>query len=334
MAKELTTLPEINLASCTSLEEVQDALSLMAKDANKSLAHALKAQIQVVKYISKPDLYGSTFDLFFKNLKKAIDYSEDEESAYDLREQAALMLNNFVFFMKAKIEWEVSVNRKEGEALFMEASHGLAESVLTLSTMYYDGATKLALKATAVKHLSNLFFNPDKENDNWFKKAGRWLFKSSRTKEKELEFCDTLDRLADKLVDQYDVIGKNDLIAGIYENYYEDLMDYHSPAWTSYWSEADEYLNKSWQIPIYEIVILGVLSGIVWLIRWIISWFSNTTPGWGVQHWMWTGICTGIIAFGTASVCLICYFVKKSKGNKSYKSISEYYTSLINLFRE
>lgn len=37
MAKELTTLPGINFASCTSLEEVQDALSLMAKDAIKLL---------------------------------------------------------------------------------------------------------------------------------------------------------------------------------------------------------------------------------------------------------------------------------------------------------
>lgn len=47
--KQLSDSTEINIASCTSLEEVQDALSLMAKDANKSLAHALKAQIQVVK---------------------------------------------------------------------------------------------------------------------------------------------------------------------------------------------------------------------------------------------------------------------------------------------
>ena len=70
--KDSSTLPEVNLANCNSVEEIESSLSLMAQYANRSLSHALKAQLQVVKYISKPDLIGSTFDLFFKNLKKAI----------------------------------------------------------------------------------------------------------------------------------------------------------------------------------------------------------------------------------------------------------------------
>lgn len=332
--RTLTSTTEINIASCTSLEEVQDALSLMAKDANKSLAHALKAQIQVVKYISKPDLYGSAFDLFFKNLKKAIDYAEDEDNIYDLREQAGLMLNNFVFFMKAKLEWEVAVNRREGEALFLEASHGLAECIMTLASMYYGGTTKAIVKVTAIKQLSTLFFNPNNEGDNWFKKAGRWLFKSSRTAEKKAEFLETLDRLADKLVDKYEIIGSNDLIAGIYENYRDELIESHSYRWTSLWEEASDYKDKSWQIPCWIISIGSMLSGIVWFIRWIISLFKDLTPGWASTQWIWTGVVLGGISIVIAVICLILSIIRDKKGDHKYMQCVQYYDGIINLFKE
>lgn len=334
MIDRLLGTREINIASCTSIEEVQESLSLMAQEANKSLSHALKAQIQVVKYISKPDLHGSTFDLFFKNLKKAIDYAEDEENVYELREQAALMLNNFVFFMKAKIEWEVAVNRKEGESLFLEASHGLAETVLTLASMYYGGTAKVAMKATAVKHLSTLFFNPDKEGDNWFKKAGRWLFKSSRTAEKKADFFETLDRLADKLVDQCEIIGSNDLIAGIYENYREELIESHSDEWTPLWADASELKEKSYGIPGFILGIGGALSGIVWFIRWIISLFSESSPGWASAQWMWTGIVLGGVSIIVAVIFLILSTVRDKQGDRRFKECIDYYDSVIALFKE
>lgn len=334
MAERLSGTREIDIASCTSLEEVQESLSLMAKDANKSLAHALKAQIQVVKYISKPDLYGSTFDLFFKNLKKAIDYAEDEENIYELREQAGLMLNNFVFFMKAKIEWEIAVNRKEGESLFLEASHGLAESVLTLASMYYGGAVKAVMKVTAVKQLSALFFNPDKEGDNWFKKAGRWLFKSSRTAEKKTEFLETLDRLADKLVDKHEIIGSNDLIAGIYENYRDELIDAHSYDWTSLWEKASEYREKSWGIPCFILGIGGALSGLVWLVRWFISLFSEPSPGWATAQWMWTGIVLGGASVFVAIIFLTLSIIRDKEGDRIYRQCARYYDGIIALFKE
>lgn len=331
---QLSTTSEINIASCTSLEEVQETLSLMAQNANKSLAHALKAQIQVVKYISKPDLYGSTFDLFFKNLKKSINYAEDEENVYEIREQAGLMLNNFVFFMKAKIEWEVAVNRKEGEALFVEAANGLAETMTSLAAMYYGGSGKAALKVTGTKKLSKLFFNPDKNNDNWFKKAGRWLFKSSRTEEKISEFLKTLDCLAEKLVDQYDVIGSNDLIAGIFENYRDDLIESHSYEWEPLWEQASEYREKSWGIPGFILGIGGVLSGIVCIFRWIISLFSEPSPGWASTQWMWTGIVLGGASIIVAVIYLVLSIVRTKQGNQRWKECVNYYNSVISLFKE
>ena len=88
----------LELRTCTTLDEVNVVLDELAQNANKSIAHALRAQIQVIKYISTPSMYGSAFDLFFKNLKDAIRFA-DEETAYEIKDRAGLMLNNFVFFM-------------------------------------------------------------------------------------------------------------------------------------------------------------------------------------------------------------------------------------------
>lgn len=179
--------------------------------------------------------------------KSALKHCDDEDNAYEIREKAGLMLNNFIFFTKAKIEYELLVNRKEGEKLFVHAANELAQSVCEVALLPSGGATKAAVKAAAIKNLSKMFFNPDEQGDNWFKKAARWMFKSSRAAEKEAEFVETLDKLADKLVKYSDVIGENDLIAGIYENYYDDLMEYHSHEWAYHFSKADEKLEIAWQ---------------------------------------------------------------------------------------
>lgn len=322
------------LSLTTSVDEVTECLNNLAVQANQSVASALKAQVQVIKYISKPDLCGSTFDLFFKNLKNALTHCEDEENAYEIREKAGLMLNNFIFFTKAKIEWELLVNRKEGEKLFLHAANELAQSVCEVALLPGGTAAKAAIKATAIKNLSKMLFNPDEQGDNWFKKAARWMFKSSRAAAKQAEFAETLDKLADKLVKYSDIIGENDLIAGIYENYYDDLMEYHSDEWMSYYIEANEKLENSWQVPLFILGIGGGLSAIVWVIRWIISLFSTPNAGWAATQWMWTGIICGGISIIVAITFIILYIVDKRKGDKIFHSYHEFYTNIQAIFSE
>ena len=321
------------LAKVSNTDEVVECLNNLAVQANQSVASALKAQVQVIKYISKPDLCGSAFDLFFKNLKNALTHCKDEENAYEIREKAGLMLNNFIFFTKAKIEWELLVNRKEGEKLFMHAANELAQSVCEIALLP-GGMAKAAVKAIAIKNLQQMLFNPDEQGDNWLNKATRWLFKSSATARKKAEFAETLDKLADKLVKYRDIIGENDLIAGIYENYYEDLMDYHSREWIMHHANADEKLEKSWKWPIYIFVIGGIVSGLTWIVRWIYSLFGNLSEGWAAKQWIWTACICGGISFIVAIVFGIIYIVEKRKGNKIWQYYHNYYADIQEIFTE
>lgn len=332
-----TINPEFDLTSCKTPEDVNAVLSQMALEANKSVAYALKAQIQVVKYISSPELYGSAFDLFFKNLNNAINTATEDEEIH-IKEQAGLMLNNLIFFMHAKIKWEVDVNRSEGEKLLLEASRNLSESIANLAIMYYDGAASTVVKAEAVQNLGKVFFAPDKSGDSWFEKAGRWLFKSSLTKEKNKEFYDSLDLLAQKLETNYNIIGKNNLIAGIYENYYNGLIEHHSKDWEKYQNKAAEYKEKSWKIPCYILGIGTTAGAAVWfirlIVRWIKSWFVEMSSGWAQTQWMWTGI----ILFGLSAIisiiCIIVWRINDKKANGKYSAYCNYYNGIMGMFKE
>ncbi len=332
-----TVNPDFDITKCKTPEEINAVLSQMASEANKSVAYALKAQIQVVKYISSPELYGSTFDLFFKNLSNAIKTADDEEEI-EIKGQASLMLHNLIFFMWAKIRWECDVNRSEGEKLLLSATHDLSESILSLCAMYYGGAASIAVKAEAVQSLEKVFFTQDESGDSWFEKAGRWLFKSIRTKEKKREFHDSLDLLAKKLVNNYEIIGKNNLIAGIYENHYQGLLEHHSEEWEPYLDKAAEYKEKAWKIPCYIVGIGAAAGTVIWLIRlivrWIKSWFAETSQGWAQTQWMWTGIILGGLSLIISIICIVVWLINRKKANDVFNSYCKYYDGIVDLFRE
>lgn len=334
---DLQAIPkDFDLTQVESSEEVTQYLTNLSQYANTSVAAALKAQIQVIKYINSPDLCGSAFDLFFKNLKRSVETCQDEEQLYEIREKAALMLNNFIFFTKAKIEWEISVNRKLGEQLLEQAAHGLAESVLDIASLAVPGggAAKAAVKAKAVLNLQNIFFSPDIKGDNLFKKVWRWATKNSRAARKETEFIIMLDGLVDKLVNNAEFIGPNNLIAGMIQNYKRKLMDYYSYEWRPYFSEAYDAFEKLWQVPIWILSLGAVANLIVGLCRWVYSVWHELGHNWFGIQWIWYAMICGGASVICALIFLIIGLSKRAKGNSAFNFRNNYYNDIINYFSE
>lgn len=331
----------INICLCTTPKDVTATLEELAGLSNQSVAHALKAQIQVIKCISAPPLHGSTFDLFFKHIKGAISYA-DEEYANEIKDRAALLLNNFVFFMKAKVEYEIAANRTEYENLLVDASYDLAESILSLTEVAAKcteisagNITTLAPTAKNVRQFAKVFIGSKGDNDGWLQKGLRLAFKNKHTKDAQRNFCDTLHRLSEKLCSNYDVIGRNNIIAGLFQNYRDDLLEYHySKDCSDLKKKASRLKYKIW---IFPLTILGVGCGVsllVWLVRWIISWFYVPSQGWAVQQCIWSGIIVGGGAILSMLICLIKRLIVLKKIKLVQHKIVNYYDSLIERYTE
>ena len=112
-----------------SLEEMTAYLAELAENANESLEAALKAQLEVIRYVQSPSLYDSSFDLFFKNVKNALKYAESQWAQDKIREQATIMIQNYVFFMNAKLQYEIEVDREEQRALLEDGVRAPAMDV-------------------------------------------------------------------------------------------------------------------------------------------------------------------------------------------------------------
>lgn len=211
-----------------TIEDMANYLEELSQQANESVGAALQAQLQVIRYIQSPKLYDSSFDLFFKNIKNALKYADSPRMQTVIQERAAIMIQNYVFFMNAKLQFEVEVNRDEYRELMEESCKMLAESTAEVAAIAIPGGTvtKTALKAALAKASVKMLTSKDDKGDNLFVKIHRWWTKDTRTKEKQGEFLQTMDTLTAKLYKHRGIIGKSDLIAGVIDRYSLDMAQY------------------------------------------------------------------------------------------------------------
>lgn len=323
------------LSSASSIDEISDCLSTLSEFANSSLAHAFTAQIQVLKYISSPDLYGSAFDLFFKNIDQALSTSSEEERSY-IKEKASLMLNNLIFFTKAKLEWEIEDNRKEAAKLFNDAAKELSESIADLAISQYTGVNPRLMKQQIKAKLIENFTTTDEETGtSIFGKAIKWITKGFRLMRKNIEFYQMLDVLGKKLLSNHDIIGNNNLISGIFENYRDKLIEYHESQEVKPLLDIVEDQDKKSKRVTLIVFILGlVIQLIVFIIRWICTIFTDLPHNWAGKQWMWFGI----IIVSISLVIFIYHQIQArtylNKAMTKKNQLENYYDNLIMTFRE
>lgn len=328
----------IDLAACKTIEEVTEILSKLAGTANQSLAYAIKAQMQVIKYISSKELIGSTFDLLFSYVKKSLEYANEEDASI-VKERTGLLLNNFINFMDAKLRWEINNNRKELENDLINTSNDLADNIL--KTVGYSSFNR-ELSTIERTNLRKIIFDPSQENNSWFKNFKRLLFKKNHIKEKRVEFLKSLDLLALKLETKYEILGSNDIIAGIFQNHKEELVEFHSSEWKIYETKAKKCRQKSWSMAIVTILIglfCGLTSTIVFFKFGLPKLFYNINylvigSNWLLSLWAWIGI-----GFGIASIVVaISYRIGGKKyleyGKIKYDERVRFYDNLIELYGE
>jgi hypothetical protein len=115
-----------------TVDEMNNYLETLQYNASSSVSNALSAQLQVIRYVSSPDLTNSTFDLLFKNLDLSLKSAESEDERNKMRELSQLMIHNYIFFANAKLEYSITKNKEAGKEVLKDATRELLKSSATV----------------------------------------------------------------------------------------------------------------------------------------------------------------------------------------------------------
>ncbi|MBD5584944.1 MAG: zinc ribbon domain-containing protein [Clostridia bacterium] len=331
-----------------TVEDMENYLQELSKHANESAEAALKAQLQVIRYAQSPELYDSSFDMLFKCIKNALKYAESPKMQEQIRERATILIQNYIFFMNARLQFEVAINRKQYNELMEEACNKLAESTAEVvesvlssqndslkDTTDKDMDESVIMTKAITTTLKNLLNSKDSNGDSLLARAYRWWTKETRTREKEGEFMQTVSMLTTKLYKQREIIGKSDLVAGIIERYAEGMTEHSHReklnAATYYCTEVNNKARNS------ELTAFGLIIGgniLVLLIRWIFKGIGNSVSyisakiaeeeyvadatHWAQQQWLYTLALFAFVSF----IILILYLYNRKKA-KTALAIAE-----------
>ena len=353
------TNPPMSTTAITKIEDISSLLTNLQSSANESLSAALTAQLQVVRYIQTPELIGSTFDILLQSTKKAIKCANSDTLREQIRERTALMINNYIFFMQAKLDAQYMIlqedkkkSRENARQLISEAAEMLSDSIVRISALAGTGGASetQALKAKITQVVVNqIFTKQDEKKKSFFGRLVDWLFfEKDRLIERELEyeeqlndFYEVLEEVFEKLERRKNTIGRNDLIAELINRYKYPII--------SKWQRAIEHNNnilsdrcktigKYCAIAIGASLFLQLLILFVrWIYRLIASIFTTLEGGWATQQWHIFLIVLGSIVGLTAIayIAIIGTFIyHNSRFKKSKAENYERLTAIQKHFEE
>lgn len=203
--------------------EIKDYLSLYEGD--KVISHGIKAQLQIIEFIEHPHLYQSCFDLLLENLTYFLEEIDDPSIKKQMQRRSASMINCMIFFMEAKLIFDINKNKQEGLELAKKACYILAE---TTTEFIVNGANKYSAVISGKKLFENLFLNKGNQS-SFLHKAINWYFNGKHNENKEINFYLFIDATFDKIKRNEEIFGKSLLISELIYRYKDSLTHFNMP---------------------------------------------------------------------------------------------------------
>lgn len=307
MSEKIVTsqLKEVN-----SIEQVNSWLSSLETNASASVHEAIKAQMQVIKYIKSPDLVDTTLDTIVLHLKKSLRYSQSDLEKEKIRESFSLMIQSYVFFMDARLQYEINNNKKGARDLACQAGEIFVKSATEIAKMAETGGASTITTFNVVAKLTNNFFQDTQ--DNFFQKTWKWLHKRSIIEAEVQEFYATLYTIFKKLYKYHRLIGKSIIINGLIERYSPEVLNYICK---ENLAQIEFYESKEFDWSLLGWISLGSVIGtfvslIVALFRWPIKAIAGTNiePWFSTQMYWTLGIFGAIIVlYVIIELIYLCY---------------------------
>lgn len=206
-----------------SLDGMTNWLTSLQADASQSVQSALRAQLQVIQFVQSPTLVDTTIDTLVLNLKQSLEDEQNPETRKNIHERFSLMIQNYVFFLDARLQLEINNNKQEAMRLFDMAGDMLSHSVVDVALLAMPGGALAKGSKFVVK---NVFAGDNAANGNFFVSLIKYLWSRNDKEQKVADFYKIIYGIITKLDKYSDLIGKSMLISNMIERYIPNIVDY------------------------------------------------------------------------------------------------------------
>lgn len=204
---------------------------LQTDQTSPSAMQALQSQMQVLNFVKSPTLTGMAVDTMIMCLYKAIQSSTNETEREAVRESFALMIQSFMFFNEAQLQYEINSNKEEGIQLLSQAGDILSKSVVSVATLVASGGAAAPQIANVV--VGNVF-GQQNEQQCFFGKIVSYIGEKERIEERKVQHIDSLNN-AFTTFDRYaSMIGPSIVLHGMLERYGKQLIENFEEQKTKY----------------------------------------------------------------------------------------------------
>lgn len=325
----------------SNIKDLEQVCQQLQRGADESMEAALAANIQVLKFVSSPELIASNYDLIFANIGKALKSSRNEFEKNQIRERGTVMIHNMMFFMNAKLKFAQDRNKEEARQLLADGSKMLANSVTQLMSASPAGASMKVVLASTVTN----FFQVDNSGGGFFERVISWWNKEQDNENKEREFNTSLQLLFEKLERFKNMIGKSDMISGMIDTYRDRLASFNTEHHRWNLIYYDQKITSCFRKMKLTLIISAVIYAILWVFRGIgsmfgslFSWVSGNTQevqdsNFNLYYW---GIVAAIMVYYLIRFLIfkVKYNKENKKYNENYNAHHAYYANLSKQFHE
>ncbi len=323
--------------SIQTLDDMTSFLCELQSKASNSLEEMIAAQLEVIRYIQSPTLVDSTLDSLLLHLDRSLKATDDFLLQEKLKENFSLMMQNYIFFFDARLQYSLDRNSEEAIDLFNTASECLVGAVektvndLCVSDKENNGAVaKFNPAGTLVMNILT-----KTKDTGLFRKLGNVIKSKLEESKNKALFYNTIHRIFQKFDKHYPIIGSSMLISELIERYGNDLVTY------KYQTQIDKLKKKMKSVYdsiLSSVVVVSVISGIIMLIRWlgygVISFFSDKDPsGWALSHLYTTAGIAGAIAV-IIFLFNLSTFTKYAELKEEQEKFSDYIRGLVNRYSD
>ena len=301
-----------------TIPQLKDQLIAMreAKDNDSALTYAVEAQLQVLDVLNSPAMTSSCFDLMIESLHKALQRTPDEQQKKELQERAAIMTQNIIFFMEAKLRYEEDKHSEQAKTLMKKGCSLLAESASGIMTGGISGGVKV---------MGGKLYENMMQDDGFFSMLFDFVTKKQRLEKNNMEFNAFIIDFFGKLDRYRTIFGKSILLSELVHRYKDRLIGQHSV------HDPDEpygflYKPGMWIKSLLFILVLTGFSIIpVKLELFSMDTWSNIVPLAAIGLWL------GINVLYLIS-CIIGSIREKIAYNKALKAFDKHNEILENYF--